>query len=102
MKHYCRSQILAPKGIGNGIGERSRPQRLELSHFRPEMGQLDLCESPRAMSSHTAQATTPTTKMGQFTFVGGRAELSLRITQEAIRAIQAHANPSGAQIRRAA
>ena len=29
-------------------------------------------------------------------------ELSLRITQEAVRAIQAHANPSGPQIRRAA
>jgi len=30
------------------------------------------------------------------------AELSLRIMQEAVRAIQAHANPSGPQIRRAA
>ena len=29
-------------------------------------------------------------------------ELSLRITEEAVRAIQAHANPSGPQIRRAA
>ena len=36
MKHYCRSQILAPKEIGDEIGERSRPQRLELSHFRPK------------------------------------------------------------------
>ena len=36
----CRSQISVPKGIGNGVGERSRPQRSELSHFGPKMGQF--------------------------------------------------------------
>jgi hypothetical protein len=64
MKHYCRSQILVPKGIGNGVGERSRPQRLELSHFEPTMGQSDVCETVRSMRSNTARAAMPAPQNG--------------------------------------
>jgi hypothetical protein len=37
---------------------------MELSHFGPKMGQSGVCESPRAMSSTTAQATTPIPQNG--------------------------------------
>jgi hypothetical protein len=39
MEHHCQSQILAPKGIGNGVGEGQ--QRLKLSHCGSKMGKLE-------------------------------------------------------------
>ena len=43
---------------------------MELSHFRPEMGQFGMCGSPHAMSSTAVRATTPIPQNGTVHFRG--------------------------------
>src|SRR5690349_6417258 len=68
----CRPRRRPFRGPVKGAIARAKPagagERLttlqehgpELSHFRPKMGQLEVCWTGRAMSNHTAQATMPT------------------------------------------
>src|SRR3954469_25114461 len=47
-----------------GDAARCHNTGFKLSHFGPEMGQLRVCESPRAMSSATAPTTLPIPQNG--------------------------------------